>query len=297
MLLGLEGVHFHGEFGRRGDFLQEYEALAPELCPIAQVQVLGQRVMLPAAGRLDAFPAPDPRCPVEVEKPSRPVPGAVFHDEMAVQHDRLDPGQDRVAPVEIGPPGLYQANPLVTEPVHGVPEEVRRRDEVGVENRDERAARHLEPLLQCARLVSGAFLPVKVVDIDAGRPVTFDATGRETAGFVGRIVQYLYFQPVAGIVDAADGVDQPFDHVLFVVEGQLYGDHGGRIAQGFRLYTPGPVLIFVVQIHHQVPVDPVDREQEQDEEVEKYEDQREIAHTCPFLLTASRPDSLNGLPR
>ena len=219
MLLGLEGVHFHGEFGWRGDFLQEYEALAPELRPVAQVEVLGQCVMLPAAGRFDALPAPDPRCPIEVEKPPRPVPGSVFHYEMAVQHDRLDPCQDRVAPVEIGPSGLYQAHPIVTEPVHGVPEEVRRRDEVGVENRDERAARHLEPLLQRARLVSGAFLPVNIVDIDAGRPVTFDATGRETTGFVGRVVQNLYLQPFAGIVDTADGVDQPFDHVLLVVEG------------------------------------------------------------------------------
>ena len=53
VLLRLEGVHLHRHFGRGDEVGQEDELPALQLRAVAQVEIFGQRVVLPAAGIVD----------------------------------------------------------------------------------------------------------------------------------------------------------------------------------------------------------------------------------------------------
>ena len=53
VLLRLEGVHLDRHFGRRDEVGQEDELPAAQLRAVAQVEILGQRVVLPAARVVD----------------------------------------------------------------------------------------------------------------------------------------------------------------------------------------------------------------------------------------------------
>src|SRR5689334_11243165 len=92
-LLRLERIHFHRNLARCHDVRQEDEAPAQELRAITEVEILGQRVVLPAARRLDRGAAPHAGSPIEVEEPTRPASTAMLEDEMPIELDRLDLGQ------------------------------------------------------------------------------------------------------------------------------------------------------------------------------------------------------------
>src|SRR5439155_16782190 len=69
---------------------------AGELCPLAQIHVLGQRVVLPPAGILDGGTPPDAGGAVEIEEPAAAVARGVLDDEVAVEEDGLRLGEVRV---------------------------------------------------------------------------------------------------------------------------------------------------------------------------------------------------------
>src|SRR5437870_1184162 len=94
MLLRLERVHLDRYFRRRNQLRDEHESPPPELRPVAQVEILGQRVVLPSTGIRDRGAAPDTRRAVEVEEAAAAIAGAVFEHEMAVEQDRLDLRQE-----------------------------------------------------------------------------------------------------------------------------------------------------------------------------------------------------------
>ena len=71
-LLGLQRVDFRGEFRRRGDVVQVLELPSAQLGPVAEVEILGERVRLPVARVLDARLPPDARRAVEVDEEARP---------------------------------------------------------------------------------------------------------------------------------------------------------------------------------------------------------------------------------
>src|SRR3989442_10895611 len=68
VLLGLERIDVDGNL-RRADQLWKKDKLpAVDLRPIAKIQVLRQRVVLPAAGGHNRLAAPDAGRPVEIKK-------------------------------------------------------------------------------------------------------------------------------------------------------------------------------------------------------------------------------------
>ena len=71
VLLRLERVHLDRHLGRGDDVRREHEPPAAQLRPVAQVEILGQRVVLPAAGVVDGGAPPDAGGAVEVEEASR----------------------------------------------------------------------------------------------------------------------------------------------------------------------------------------------------------------------------------
>ena len=174
VLLALEGVHLHRELGRRDHVLQEDELPALQLRAVGEVQVLGERVVLPAAGVVDGVAPPDAGGAVEVEEAPGAVAGAVLDDEVAVEEDRLHLGEQRVVAVDVAPAHLHHADPGVGEVAEGLLQDVGRGDEVGVEDRDELALGDLEPGVQRAGLEALAVLAVEVVDVEALLAVALD---------------------------------------------------------------------------------------------------------------------------
>jgi len=120
VLLGLEGVHLHRQFAGNLHLGQEEEALALQLGPVAQIQVLGEGVVLPAAGLADGRFTPDAGGAVEVEEAARAVAGGVLDDEVGFEEDGLDAGQKRVGPVEVAPAQLHHADLRIGELVDGL---------------------------------------------------------------------------------------------------------------------------------------------------------------------------------
>ena len=112
MLLRLEGVHLDRHFRRRDDIRQEHEAPARELRAVTQVEIFGQRVVLPSAGVGDRFTPPDAGGAIEIEEAPGAVAAAVLEHEVRVEQDRLDLREQRVVLVDVAPARLHHADPV-----------------------------------------------------------------------------------------------------------------------------------------------------------------------------------------
>ena len=160
VLLGLEGVHLDRQFGRNDDVRQEVELPPAELGAVAEIEILGQRVVLPAAAVLNRRPPPDARGAIEVEEVAGPIPSAVLEHEVRVEQDRLNLREQRVVGVDMAPARLHHGHLRIDEVMDGLVQELARRNEVRVEDGDELALRELHPGFERARLVAGPILAV-----------------------------------------------------------------------------------------------------------------------------------------
>ena len=156
MLLRLEGVHLDRHFGRRHDVGQEHELPAAQLRAVAQIEIFGQRIVLPPAGVADGLAAPHARRAVEIEEASRAVAAAVLEHEVAVEQDRLDLREQRVILVDVPPARLHHADLRVGKVRQQPVQEVWGRQEIGVENGDELPRATLQPGFERPGLVAGA---------------------------------------------------------------------------------------------------------------------------------------------
>ena len=107
MLLRLERVHLDRHFRRRDQIRQEDEPPAAQLRAIAEVEILGQRVVLPAARIGNRVATPDAGRAVEVEEEPGAVAAAVLEHEVTVEQDRLDLGEQRVVLIDVAPARLH----------------------------------------------------------------------------------------------------------------------------------------------------------------------------------------------
>ena len=172
MLLRLERVHLDRDFSRRDDVGEKYETPACELGSVAEIEIFGQRIVLPAAGGSDRLPPPDARRPVEIEEVPGAIAGAVFQHEVGVEQNRLNLRQERVVLVDMPPARLHHADSAVGSKVGQCSvQEVVRRDEVCVEDRDELAGRLCQPRLQRSCLVTGAIDAMQVTDVEPAERV------------------------------------------------------------------------------------------------------------------------------
>ena len=162
-LLRLEGVHFHGQLGGAFDIGQIEKSPAAELRAIGKIGVFGERVVLPAAGIVDGGAAPDAGGAVEIEEASAAGARAVLDDEMAVEQDALDLGQRRVVAIQVGPARLDHADLGIGEIGQRAAQEIRRGQEIGVEDGDEFAGGGLQAFGQRAGLVAFAIGAMQVL--------------------------------------------------------------------------------------------------------------------------------------
>jgi len=265
VLLRLERVHLDRQLGRRHQVRQEHELPAARLGAVAEVEVLGQRVVLPAAGIDDGGAAPDPGGAVEVEEQAGAVAAAVLQHEVRVEQDRLDLGQQRVIGVDVAPPRLYHRDLGIDEERHRALQEVGARDEVGVEDRDVLTLGHLHARFERAGLVAGAVGAVQITDVDALGGIAPDRLLGHRARFVGGVVEHLDLEQLPRVIHLAHRVDQPVGHVHLVVDRQLHRDDREGV------HRPGRhrllILVLHVQVHQVVPVPAVHSQNNQDEEI------------------------------
>ena len=215
------------QLGRHTHVVAESEAPAGHLRPVADVEVLGECVVLPAARVNDCLPAPQPRRTVEVEEAAAAVASPLFDQEVAVQEERLGARQPRFVFVEVVPAGLHHADPGIRHGGEEVFEEAGRGDEVGVEDEDVVTGGRFQPRGQGAGLVAVTGGAEEDGDVDALLPPLVGALPGEGGGVVGGVVEDLDLEEVGGVGEAAGGVDEALDDVPLVVDGELDGDAGG----------------------------------------------------------------------
>ena len=108
-------------------------------------------------------------------------------------------------------------------------EKIGARQEVGVEDGHELAARNAQPGFQRTRLVARTILTVEILDVDAMRGVAPDRELRDFSRFIRRVVQDLDLEQLRRVIEAANRVDQPIGDVHLVVDRQLNGDDRKRV--------------------------------------------------------------------
>src|SRR5919204_4250922 len=89
MLLRFEAVHIDWQLRRRDNVREENEAPAGELRTVTEIEVFAQRVVLPAAGLLDARATPQACRAIEIEEPTAATAGRLFQKQMPVEEHGL----------------------------------------------------------------------------------------------------------------------------------------------------------------------------------------------------------------
>ena len=271
VLLRLECAHLHRQLGRRHHVRQKDEPPAGKLSPVAQIQILGQRIVLPAAGRFDRGPPPDAGRAVEVEEASAAVPAPMLQHEVPVEEERLQPGKQRVAAVGVPPTRLDHADSRVREGTDGALEELGRRHEVGVEDCDQLARGEAQPLGERSRLVASADLATAITDRESVGPQTLYRQARHSARPVRRVVQHLHFEPVPGVAQTRYGLDCPLDDVRLVEDGKLHREaRRTRLRAVARCWAATGTPTVRVKIQEVTPVSTVDAEADQHREVQPH---------------------------
>ena len=199
----------------------------------------------------------------------------MLQHEMPVQQDRLYLGHEAVVAIQVGPARLHHADRGIGKVVDDLHQPVRGRHKVGIEDRDQLAARRAQPLIQRARLVSMAIGAMQMHNRLRRQPgkaprIAIHNLLRYADRLVGRVVQHLDLEAVARILDPAHRVDQPVDHELFIEDRQLNGNErqpalgvsGSRLVPLRRL-----LLVVVVQPHQLVAMDSIERQNHHHHEV------------------------------
>lgn len=224
-LLCLERVDVVGEFGRHNHVEHELHLPTGELRTVRKVHVFGQRVAFPAATAVDGLLAPHACGTVEVHEQLAPATGGLFHHEVSVDTDGLGECKTGFRAVQVAPAALDQANLVVHHQVgDGLEEEVLLGHEVRVEDGEEVALRDGHGFLEGAGLVFGTVRAVDKLDVVALGGKFFDLLLGDFVAFVGGVVQNLDFVLVLGVVDSAHGLEEAFDAVGFVKDGELGRD-------------------------------------------------------------------------
>src|ERR1051326_5442194 len=127
--------------------------------------------------------------------------------------------------------------------------------EIGVEDGDEPARRGPQAVFECAGFVTIPASASNVLDVKTEPALFFDLSGADRLSFIGRIIQYLNLKKLFGVTKIADGVDQAFDDVHFIVYRQL--DRQFRQYREMDWRGRRTLFVSVVKEKHEVGVNTV----------------------------------------
>src|SRR5690242_16766675 len=122
------------------------------------------------------------------------------------------------------PATLHHADLLIGEIVDELEKEVSRRHKIGIEDGDELALSRFHAFLQSARLEAFPVCTVMIGNRAAQLSVAFHQIAGDILRFIGGVVQDLDVEPMFRVVERADRLDQTFNYVLLVENGELYGN-------------------------------------------------------------------------
>src|SRR5215469_1152720 len=108
--------------------------------------------------------------------------------------------------------------------VNRSPQNLRGRDEISIEDQKKFPFRAMEPMIQRTPFIPGSDLPPEDHRIETLLAKAVDLALGDPASFVSRIIQDLDLEFLLWIVELADGAQEPFDHVDFVIDGKLDRD-------------------------------------------------------------------------
>src|SRR5207302_6585363 len=160
MLLRLEAIHIDRQFCRGHNVGEENKFPARQLRAITQIQILRQRVVLPATSLFNARFSPEPGRSVEVEKATTARARGLFEDEMAVKKHRLHPGEQGITAIQMAPARLNHPHFRIGKEIDRLAQQMRRRNKIGIENTDEFTAGGGQASFQRAGLEAGAIDPM-----------------------------------------------------------------------------------------------------------------------------------------
>ena len=230
-LLNQKGPPRTRKLGRHPHIVAHRESPPRQLRAVADIQILGQGIGLPAARLDQRTPPPETRRAIEVEEEAAAVAPSLLHQEVAIEKERLGAGQPGIVRIQMIPARLHHAHGGVVHRDEQIAQQRRLRQEVGIENQNELAGCGLKSRRQRSRLVAGAGSAVQNRDLDpSSAPETGPALG-QGGGVVGRVVEDLDLEAARRMLQAADRIDQALNHMALVVKRKLNGD-AGRSARG-----------------------------------------------------------------
>src|SRR5450432_2929756 len=148
----------------------------------------------------------------------------------------------------------------------GAQQKIGRRDEIGVEYRDKFASGALESFLKSSGFIAFPVRPVQVLNRMPDVEVALAESLGERVRVVGGIVKYLYLEQFARVFDLHRLIDQPFQHIAFVVERQLDGD-SGQFRESLRWAGRRFLSMFEIGVDRVETVHPVYRKDAQNAEI------------------------------
>src|SRR4051812_26215985 len=143
---------------------------------------------------------------------------------MSVEEDRLGPGQPRVTSVDVPPPGLNHAYFGIGKVMDSVPEDIPRRDEIGIEDEQELSLGVLQAVVQCPCLEAGAFGTSQNHGVKARGPQPRNLTCNQFPGLIGGIVENLDFEQFQRVIQVTDRAKEALHDVDFIVDRELNGN-------------------------------------------------------------------------
>ncbi len=108
-----------GKLGGGDEIGEEDEAPALELRTVAEIEVFGEGIVLPAAGVFDAGAAPEAGGAVEIEEAAAAAAGGLLEEQVAIEEHGLHPREQRIGAVQVAPAGLDHADLGIGEIVDG----------------------------------------------------------------------------------------------------------------------------------------------------------------------------------
>src|SRR5206468_8915029 len=185
MLLRLETVHIHRQLGRSDHVGQINKFPARELRAIAKVEVLAQRISLPASTLFDTRTPPETGGSVKVEKTAAAAAGGLLKQKVSIQKDRLHAREQRIPTIQMAPASLDHPYFWISKKMDGTSKQIFLRDEISVEDTKEFSFRSVESCRQGAGLESCAINSMNKLNIKAMLAQFFRARGGDLASLVG----------------------------------------------------------------------------------------------------------------
>ena len=142
------------------------------------------------------------------------------------------------------PAGLHKPDRVVYEMRHHLSQEIRRGDEVRIEDRHELTLGRGQSVRQRARLKPAAIAAMDQFEVHAACPLQLHARASQRRGAIGRIVQHLNLQAIARPVQVCGRVDDALDDARLVVQRELHRDNRGldEIDRARAVVPVAPVL-------------------------------------------------------